>query len=75
MECVICKDPVTGYGHNAQPVAEGRCCNTCNDTEVMPMRFNLVFGGEVEGFAPDWSRYMKSSPSDPVYSQERDESN
>ena len=73
MECVICKDPVEGYGHNALPVADGRCCNVCNEIEVMPMRFDLVFSGEVEGFAPDWARYAEGSPSAPVYSQENKE--
>ena len=35
--CVICKeeigvDPISGWdgGHNAEPIAEGRCCDVCN---------------------------------------------
>ena len=40
-ECVICnnqiKDP---YGHNAEPVKEGKCCEHCNQTVVIPHRLN-----------------------------------
>jgi len=59
MDCVICKDPITpdrnGWdgGHNAQPVAKGRCCGTCNDTKVIQARLrNLGYGEEsIEGLA------------------------
>ena len=41
--CVICKeeigiDPISGWagGHNAEPIAEGRCCDSCNSLEVIP---------------------------------------
>jgi hypothetical protein len=30
-----------GYGHNPAPLGtwdDDRCCNTCNDTEVIPAR-------------------------------------
>ena len=43
--CVICKeeigvDPISGWdgGHNAEPIAEGRCCDSCNSLEVIPAR-------------------------------------
>ena len=51
MKCSICEGEieVTSYGwaegHNAQPVNEGRCCDMCNDTVVIPMRIARVFGG------------------------------
>ena len=59
MDCVICKDPITpdrnGWdgGHNAQPVAKGRCCGTCNDTKVIQARLkNLGYGADsIEGLA------------------------
>tara|TARA_R110002153_G_scaffold34900_1_gene103930 strand:+ start:360 stop:521 length:162 start_codon:yes stop_codon:yes gene_type:complete len=42
--CTICgitiKDP---YGHNAEPVAKGRCCGKCNTTVVIPERINKIF--------------------------------
>ena len=40
MKCVICKKEITDdkYGHNADPVKEGRCCTKCNHTVVIPAR-------------------------------------
>ena len=29
-ECVICKKEYYGYGHNAAPVEDGKCCDKCN---------------------------------------------
>lgn len=42
--CSICKGPIAitywGWcgGHNAAPVTNGRCCDQCNDTVVIPAR-------------------------------------
>ena len=48
--CVICKqeigvDPISGWdgGHNAEPVAEGRCCDAGNALEVIPPRLAEMF--------------------------------
>jgi hypothetical protein len=38
--CVICNQDIEGYGHNAQPVKDGRCCDVCNSTVVIPARLN-----------------------------------
>ena len=45
MKCCICNeeikpDQVTGWnqGNNAEPVKEGRCCDDCNNTKVIPAR-------------------------------------
>ena len=45
MKCTICGlkiktdfDGIWDGGHNAEPVNEGRCCEKCNDTIVIPMR-------------------------------------
>ena len=62
MKCVIChKDIEKQYtedgvmywdqGNNAEPIAEGRCCNHCNDTVVLPqritdMQMSLLEGGK-----------------------------
>lgn len=56
MECSICKeeiekqlDPSTGevfweLGHNAEPVVEdGRCCDSCNYTKVIPARLGILY--------------------------------
>ena len=41
----ICKDPSSGWagGHNAEPIAEGRCCDSCNSLEVIPARLAEIF--------------------------------
>jgi len=50
MRCVICKGPIEvkrtpegkvywDGGNNAEPVAEGRCCDVCNADIVIPTRF------------------------------------
>ena len=41
-DCDICGEPIypelSGWteGHNADPVTEGRCCEVCNNTKVIP---------------------------------------
>ena len=54
MECSICneeitpkRNPSTGdiiwdQGHNASPINDGRCCETCNATVVIPARLGRV---------------------------------
>ncbi len=44
-ECVLCKDSYEGYGNNAQPLADGQCCNPCND-DVIIARLDQIRGGE-----------------------------
>ncbi len=41
-ECSICKFPYTGYGNNAAPINDGRCCDACNLEKVIPDRINNV---------------------------------
>ena len=49
MPCVICDGELDVHrdtdgnsiwdgGHNAEPVAEGRCCTDCNNNVVIPAR-------------------------------------
>ena len=28
--CVLCNEEIIGYGNNAEPLAEGFCCDDCN---------------------------------------------
>lgn len=61
--CVICEgdidhhiDPSTGecywiLGHNAAPVKNGRCCDTCNATAVMTARLKPMFGDRASDMA------------------------
>ena len=46
-KCVICgKEIERGYGHNAEPIADGRCCDSCDDLYVFPMRIAIECGHE-----------------------------
>ena len=47
-KCVICGKEYIGYGNNAEPAAEGRCCDECNWTVVIPERLKQL--GLKEGF-------------------------
>lgn len=54
MQCCLCsgtieaeRHPDTGValrrsGHNAQPVADGRCCDTCHMVIVVPTRIYQI---------------------------------
>ena len=51
MKCVLCEENIRlnqdqrGYayhGHNAQPVADGRCCDFCNYAVVIPARIQAM---------------------------------
>lgn len=43
MECIICTAEIDDpYGHNAEPLASGRCCEACNTTQVIPERIRRV---------------------------------
>ena len=39
MKCCLCGKEAGKYGHNAEPVMKGRCCDKCNTTKVVPARF------------------------------------
>ena len=49
MQCVICKGEIEvkktpegkvywDTGNNAEPIADGRCCDVCNDSVVLSAR-------------------------------------
>ena len=40
-ECVICGYDIEGHGHNARPLADGRCCDGCN-TFVIIKRLQAI---------------------------------
>lgn len=53
MNCVICKEAIIpnrdregnvywSKGNNALPVKEGRCCDLCNLSEVIPARLSMT---------------------------------
>lgn len=33
--CSICGTDYVGFGNNADPVNDGRCCDSCNDVVIM----------------------------------------
>jgi hypothetical protein len=41
-KCSICKGQYHGYGNNAQPVNNGRCCGDCNAMVVIPARMKAL---------------------------------
>lgn len=41
-KCVLCDDPIDGYGNNAAPLKDGDCCDDCNQTKVLPARATLL---------------------------------
>mgnify|MGYP003112262312 CR=1 FL=1 len=43
-QCIICNVNYNGFGHNAHPVADGRCCDSCNTLRVVPTRIASIFG-------------------------------
>jgi hypothetical protein len=36
--CAICGWAYTGFGNDAQPINNGRCCDRCNAERVIPER-------------------------------------
>ena len=49
MDCCLCDaeisvEPLSGWdkGHNAEPLAKGRCCSSCNDY-VVAKRIRLLY--------------------------------
>ena len=47
MKCSICGKKIEAKGtwkegNNAQPINDGRCCDTCNATKVLPERLKRV---------------------------------
>jgi len=47
IKCSICKKEIEvkgtwTQGNNAQPINNGRCCDVCNDTKVIPARIKAM---------------------------------
>lgn len=41
--CVLCGKHINGYGNNPAPLAdEGKCCDECNKTKVIPARIKAI---------------------------------
>lgn len=46
--CSICHGKYDGFGNNAQPINEGRCCNECNEKVVVPIRILRAINKDFE---------------------------
>lgn len=53
MQCAICKFTISGYGHNADPVAVGKCCDSCNLEKVIPARVKAVYEDQEDEEVPE----------------------
>jgi len=48
MDCSICNKPIEvttwgwAEGNNAEPINDGRCCDTCDMTVVLPARMEAL---------------------------------
>jgi len=40
--CSICGDTFEGFGNNADPINNGRCCDDCNVNHVVAVRFKIM---------------------------------
>lgn len=40
--CSICGEEYFGFGNNAEPVNDGRCCDICDGSVVIPRRITEV---------------------------------
>lgn len=45
--CSVCQNWYTGFGNNAQPINDGRCCDECNRL-VLVARINRLHRREAE---------------------------
>ena len=41
-KCVLCGKVFEGFGNNPQPLADGKCCDSCNFLKVIPARLEIV---------------------------------
>lgn len=46
--CSICKGNYVGYGNNAYPVNDGRCCDECNREVVIQARIRAMYAKKEE---------------------------
>ena len=50
-KCVLCGGEFRGWGNNPEPLKEfedGRCCNSCNSTKVIPARLGMSMDWVIE---------------------------
>ena len=57
MKCCICGLEFEGFGNNAEPIKEGRCCDKCNEYIVIPERMRLLAIKNFPGEKVEWKYY------------------
>ena len=40
--CSICGGAIVGFGNDAQPINDGRCCDRCNLERVLPEKMRRM---------------------------------
>jgi len=45
MKCSLCNKEYEGYGNNALPLSNGRCCDYCNINKVIQQRVSDIING------------------------------
>jgi len=48
MKCSICKYKLKDYGHNAEPINNGRCCDDCNNLVIRRRIFDYIINTKKE---------------------------
>jgi len=56
--CILCDKECFGYGNNAMPLANGRCCNRCNG-KVILARLNQMQKHKEIKVKPEDTKPMK----------------
>jgi DNA-directed RNA polymerase subunit RPC12/RpoP len=62
MRCSICGQEIIGDEHNAMPVTNDICCESCNDNVVIPIRLYNLGTNQKEGLflGPDYKvKFLK----------------
>jgi hypothetical protein len=44
--CSICGLEYRGFGNNADPINDGRCCDKCDNAVVIPARIVAIYRAE-----------------------------
>lgn len=56
--CNLCGCEYYGFGNNAQPVIDGRCCDKCNERFVLLDRINRVMNPDYSENRPQTTFHM-----------------
>ena len=71
-KCVLCGDPIDGYGNNAEPLGKGSCCDRCNLDVIFARLTEVVEKHDVnEGKRYNKSQEMANKVFDEEYGKKR----